>query len=160
VNVNVIVYVYVDDYDYVYVDEINICKGLMKNQSGKNSVNINIGGSADGARITAAQEIGKRTLFDLSSHGTDESESPSNAAVPDAALVSLFRALSSRFTLEELESVCWEVGVRFEDLPAKTLSGKARQLVEKAEALNVLPALLEIVQRERPGALPPELPKP
>jgi|GEM_PF-3088060 len=132
----------------------------MKNQSGKNSVNINIGGSADGARITAAQEIGKRTLFDLSNNGADESESSSNAAVPDAALVTLFRALSSRFTLEELESVCWELGVRFEDLPAKTLSGKARQLVEKAEALNVLPTLLEIVQRERPGALPPELPKP
>ena len=126
----------------------------MKNQSGKNSVNINIGTSADGAKITAAQEIGKRTLFDLSNHGPAEGTENATASKPDAALVALFRALSSKFTLEELESVCWELGVGFEDLPAKTLSGKARQLVEKAEDLNVLATLQAIVQRERPGSLP------
>nr|AIA10498.1 unknown Function [uncultured bacterium] len=132
----------------------------MKNQSGKNSVNINIGGSADGAKITAAQEVGKRTLFDLSNHGAEEGSESVTAAKPDAALVALFRALSTKFTLEELESVCWELGMQFEDLPAKTLSGKARQLIEKAEDLNVLATLQEIVQRERPDVFPPPSPKP
>ena len=151
-------YVYVDA--YVCVAAINCCEDDMKNQSGKNSVNINIGGSADGAKITAAQEIGRRTLLDLSNHGAeDKDDNSASAAVPDAALIMLFRALSSKFTLEELESVCWELGVQFEDLPAQTLSGKARQLVEKAEDLNVLATLQVIVKRERPDALPPESPK-
>lgn len=127
----------------------------MKNRSDKNAVNINIGGSADGAKITAANEIGKRVLFDLSETNAAAEDERVASNAPNAVLITLFRALSSKFTLEELESVCWELGVQFEDLPAKTLSGKARQLVEKAEALNRLTTLREIVQRERPDALPP-----
>ena len=63
----------------------------------------------------------------------------------------LFRTLTSRFNLEELETVCWELGLKFEDLPAQTLSGKARQLVEKAAAQGVLDGLRGIVARERPS---------
>jgi hypothetical protein len=59
--------------------------------------------------------------------------------------------LTAKFTLEELAGVCWELGIRFEDLPAQTLSGKARQLIETADALALVGRLREIVTRERPS---------
>ena len=72
---------------------------------------------------------------------------------PSKQTLDLFRTLSSRFNLEELGTICWELGIKFEDLPAQTLSGKARQLVEKAATLSLTERLQEIVGRERPGVV-------
>ena len=89
------------------------------------------------------------SLFNLNTVAPATSDT--SAATPDTQTLDLFRTLTSRFNLEELETVCWELGLKFEDLPAQTLSGKARQLVEKAAAQGVLDGLRGIVARERPS---------
>jgi hypothetical protein len=77
---------------------------------------------------------------------------PDAASVPPPAEhLALHRDLTAKFSLEELAGVCWELGIRFEDLPAQTLSGKARQLIETADALALVGRLREIVTRERPS---------
>lgn len=68
----------------------------------------------------------------------------------DDATVALIDTLSKRFTLDELESISLELGIEFEDLPARTRSGKARQLVQQADTLKRRDKLERIVKRERP----------
>ena len=68
----------------------------------------------------------------------------------DEATLELIETLSKRFTLDELESICVELGIEFEDLPARTRSGKARQLVQQADKLKRREKLIKIVKRERP----------
>ncbi len=69
---------------------------------------------------------------------------------PSPEQLALLQTLRDQFTLEELETICWELGITFDDLPARTLTGKARQLIERAAALNTLDTLIDIVRRERP----------
>lgn len=68
----------------------------------------------------------------------------------DDATLQLIDTLSKRFTLDELESICLEVGIEWEDLPARSRSGKARQLVQQADKLKRRDKLAKIVKRERP----------
>ena len=119
-----------------------------KNKKSTNSVNVQVG-HAEGSSFYTANNINMGGVhLDLGDDMNDTGETA--LAQPNEKLIALFRTLSTQFTLEELESVCWEVGIRYEDLPAKTLSGKARQLVQKADDLAVLAKLIAIVERERP----------
>ncbi len=68
----------------------------------------------------------------------------------DEATLQLIDTLSKRFTLDELEGVCLELGIEWEDLPARSRSGKARQLVQRADQLERRDRLVNIVKRERP----------
>ena len=126
--------------------------GLKSKQHGPGNVNVQIG---DGAQLSnnvikvSGGALHEGSLFNLNSVAPATSDT--SAATPDTQTLDLFRTLTSRFNLEELETVCWELGLKFEDLPAQTLSGKARQLVEKAAAQGVLDGLRGIVARERPS---------
>jgi hypothetical protein len=75
------------------------------------------------------------------------------AAPADAEALALIDALGKQFTLDELESVCLEMGIEWEDLPARSRSGKARQLVQRADQLKQRNKLERIVKRERPESL-------
>ena len=126
--------------------------GLKSKQHGPGNVNVQIG---DGAQLSnniikvSGGALHEGSLFNLNSVAPATSDT--SAATPDTQTLDLFRTLTSRFNLEELETVCWELGLKFEDLPAQTLSGKARQLVEKAAAQGVLDGLRGIVAHERPS---------
>ncbi len=133
--------------------------GLKSKQHGPGNVNVQIG---DGAQLSnnvikvSGGALHEGSLFNLNTvapatSDTSDTSPDTSAATPDAQTLDLFRTLTSRFNLEELETVCWELGLKFEDLPAQTLSGKARQLVEKAAAQGVLDGLRGIVARERPS---------
>ena len=121
-----------------------------KGKKSSNGVNVQVG-DVDRTVINASG-----THFSGGVHlnlGDDADDAQETELVqPDENTMLLFRILSTKFTLEELESVCWEIGIRFENLPAKTLSGKARQLVQKVSDLNVMTKLIAIVNRERPDA--------
>jgi hypothetical protein len=119
-----------------------------KDKKGNNSVNVQIG-HAEGNIFYTANE---QTIGGLHINLGDDENDADTLAQPDANSVALFRTLATKFTLEELETVCWELGIVYEDLPAKTLSGKARQLVQKADDLDVMAKLVAIVRRERPDA--------
>lgn len=126
--------------------------GLKSKQHGPGNVNVQIG---DGAQLSnniikvSGGALHEGSLFNLNTVAPATSDT--SAATPDTQTLDLFRTLTSRFNLEELETVCWELGLKFEDLPAQTLSGKARQLVEKAAAQGVLDGLRGIVAHERPS---------
>ena len=137
--------------------------------SGKGDVNIQVG-SADNSQINAGYErmdvtFGQRidSIFGRKAparrdeaEGEDEGAGPSQVAQPSVDQIALFDQLRGQFNLEELETICWELGIPFDDLPAKGLTGKARQLVERAVTLNALDKLIAIVGRERPQADDPK----
>ena len=125
--------------------------GLKSKQHGPGNVNVQIG---DGAQLSnnvikvSGGALHEGSLFNLN---TTQADTPDTLAdpsdiTPDTQTLDLFRTLTRRFNLEELETVCWELGLKFEDLSAQTLSGKARQLVEKAAAQGVLDGLHGIVR--------------
>jgi hypothetical protein len=68
----------------------------------------------------------------------------------DDATLQLIDTLAKHFTLDELEGICLELGIEWEELPARTRSGKARQMVQKADTLKRRDKLVKIVKRERP----------
>ncbi len=121
-----------------------------KNKKGGNSINVQVG-HAEGSTFNTAETVNTGGIHIDLGEEVDDDEAL-ELAQPNEQSVALFRALSTKFTLEELESVCWELGVVYEDLPAKTLSGKARQLVQKADDLSATAKLIAIVNRDRPDA--------
>ena len=131
--------------------------GLRSKQNGRGNVNVQIG---DGAQLSnnvikvsgGALHEGGLVNFHSSKPDTSEaSDTQDTTSAPSSTVLALYRALSTQFNLEELGTLCWELGIKFEDLPAQTMSGKARQLVEKAEALGLTLSLQAIVTRERPS---------
>ena len=124
----------------------------MKSKSGSGSVNVNIGGNAEKNKITAGQKLHRGGFINGDVNFEAEDAVDSEDVAPDENALALFRTLSSKFSLEDLETVCWELGIVYEDLPAKTLSGKARQLMQKASDLGLLQKLIAIVQRDRPDS--------
>ena len=64
--------------------------------------------------------------------------------LPDRTfVVKLLSILSQRFSSDELQNLCFAMGVKYEDLPAMSLSGKARELVAYCERHGCLPLLIE-----------------
>jgi hypothetical protein len=124
----------------------------------RGNVNIQVG-QADNAQIAAGYEHVDATFgpkLDVNLGGrARKRKAPApatNKPGPAPEQLAVFETLRDRFTLEEIETICWELGITFDDLPARTLTGKARQLVERATALNALDKLIAIVRRERPQA--------
>lgn len=58
--------------------------------------------------------------------------------------------LSSFFSEDEIRTICFEVGVNFDTLPASGAHGKARELMIYLGNRNKLERLYDIIERERP----------
>lgn len=61
-------------------------------------------------------------------------------------------ALASRFTLEELATLCDNLEVDIQNIPGDTLQGKAREIVQYFEHRGRLAELAAEVRAQRPGA--------
>ena len=62
----------------------------------------------------------------------------------------LRQQISSLFSLEELQVLCLDIGIRYEDLSGETLSGKAASLLAYANRRGQLDQLIITLQKERP----------
>lgn len=63
----------------------------------------------------------------------------------------LARKIAEHFSLNELEDLCYALGVKYEELPGeKTRSAKSRELVEYMTRHGRFPELRERLQQERP----------
>ena len=62
----------------------------------------------------------------------------------------IFQVLKSRFSGEELRTLCFELKVEHDDLPAMAREGKARELVSLMERLGRLPELIAVIESHRP----------
>jgi hypothetical protein len=78
------------------------------------------------------------------------------AAPPDAdsgALDRLYHVLHTRFDQEELRTLCFKLGVNYDDLRGEGHSAKARELVlYMSRRMGGLERLRAVIQAERPGA--------
>jgi hypothetical protein len=63
----------------------------------------------------------------------------------------LVTALEIAFSLEELRRLCFDVGVKYDDLEGETISAKAVSLVELCERRDCLDGLLEQMRTARPN---------
>jgi hypothetical protein len=65
-------------------------------------------------------------------------------------LVELHQVLVARFSLEEIKTLCFELGVEYDDLPAVGKRNKARELVRYLDRHGRLDALRVAVMLKRP----------
>ena len=63
----------------------------------------------------------------------------------------LLAFINRHFDDEELRTLCFDLDVEYEDLPARSRSGKARELIAYLEKRGRLAELLELLAQERPG---------
>jgi hypothetical protein len=66
------------------------------------------------------------------------------------SLVRLRQILSSRFDMDELRTLCFDLGVDFDDLPVQGKSNKARELVGHLARRNQISHLISVGQELRP----------
>ena len=66
------------------------------------------------------------------------------------AQIDLPHLLRTRFDREELRTLCFDLGVDYDALPAEGKAGKARELVGYMERHDRLPDLVETLRRTRP----------
>ncbi len=67
----------------------------------------------------------------------------------------LWQALDKGYSLAELQDLCFELEIDYEDLPGEGQSAKARELVTYCKRRGLLAALVERVIRDRPHLLVP-----
>ena len=117
-----------------------------------NRITVNISGDVTKSQVVAGGSVNVgRTPFE-DAHDTQGTRGNDSAAglPPDVLQLALFKTLREKFNLAELEMICWEIGIRFEDLPSGGLTVKAHELVKLASALGLFDKLSAAVQRERP----------
>lgn len=77
-------------------------------------------------------------------------EAVAMAQTPSPLRRRLLDFVTRHFDDEELKTLCFDLGVEYEDLPARSRSGKARELITYLEKRGRLPELLELLAQERP----------
>ncbi len=81
--------------------------------------------------------------------GTAQAGSTAPAAGP-ADSVRLYEVLDGRFSLEELQALCFELGLDWDDLAGGTRGAKARELIGFLRRRERLDALVDAIRRARP----------
>ena len=64
--------------------------------------------------------------------------------------IQLLGILTQRFSEDELLTLCFELGVDYEELPASTKTGKARELIAHLDRHERIPDLIRIGKSQRP----------
>lgn len=90
----------------------------------------------------------ERLQVSPSSSGAQESGS---ASEPDP--VTLHTVLTQRFDREELRTLCFQLGVEYDDLRGEGRAAKARELVKLCQRKEQLNRLVARVRQARPGSL-------
>lgn len=68
----------------------------------------------------------------------------------DDLLQALFTFLIQHFNDSELNTLCFRLGIQYEDLPGTSRSDKARELVSYCQRHGWIPSLLQELERQRP----------
>lgn len=69
----------------------------------------------------------------------------------------LHDVLVAAFSLDEIKTLAFDLGLLPDDLPGETVSAKARALILASQQQNLLPQMLNLVQQKRPGLHVPQL---
>ena len=75
-------------------------------------------------------------------------------------MTTLHRLLTSYFDREELRTLCFDLGIHYDDLRGEGRASKARELVMLMARRERMPELIELAQKHRPGGNWPSMPEP
>ncbi|MCS7088941.1 MAG: hypothetical protein NZL91_09630 [Thermoflexales bacterium] len=120
---------------------------MLKRRKSRSRISIRIGGDATGANITAVG--GSLHIHSKTSRADEAATSEPRSELQRQ----LYDALRKRFSLAEIENLCFELGIAFDDLGATRRDSAARALVQVAARRGLERKLAELVARERPGAI-------
>lgn len=67
-----------------------------------------------------------------------------------SSLVALRQIITERFNLEELRTLCFDLGMDWDDLPARGKAGKVRELVDHFARRRSIEELVQFCERQRP----------
>lgn len=70
--------------------------------------------------------------------------------MPDPTPVELLSFIKEAFDWEELESLCFQLYIQFDDIAGQTREAKARELISYMQRVGRLPDLVAALARERP----------
>ena len=79
----------------------------------------------------------------------NEFTSPKNGTQPARDLINLRRVLTDSFSQEELYTLCFDLGVDFDELGGRNKSSNARNLIAYIQRLNRVEDLIDIIRQER-----------
>jgi hypothetical protein len=121
----------------------------------KTSINVHIGGNVDQSQVITGDSVhmdgpSGKPAAPKGRKPRETAAQKKKIATLDPRQLQLFQTLRDQFDLEGVEMICWELGIRFDDLAGKGLSGKAYELVKRSATLNLLDQLTAIIHRERP----------
>ncbi len=68
-------------------------------------------------------------------------------------LIELRKTLSTRFGLEELRTLCFDLGIDYDDLPGEGKPAKARELIIHLERCHRVPELEDLIREEYPSRI-------
>ncbi len=71
-------------------------------------------------------------------------------SIDRSVLATLRQVLSERFHLEELRTLCFDLGIDWDDLPAQGKAGKVRELVSHFAQRRRIEELIQFLERRRP----------
>jgi hypothetical protein len=122
----------------------------------RTNINVHIGGNVDQSQVITGDSVHTHGLpakpaAPKRRKPRETASQKEKLATLDPRQLQLFQALRDQFDLEGIELICWELGIRFDDLAGKGLTGKAYELVKRSAALNLLDQLTAIIHRERPS---------
>jgi formylglycine-generating enzyme required for sulfatase activity len=83
-------------------------------------------------------------------HSGLEPATQSVTQLTDIDRLRLLEAISQFYSQEELRTLCFELGVDYDDLPAQGKVNRARELIQQCERTYRLAALIEVCQQQRP----------
>jgi S1-C subfamily serine protease len=104
------------------------------------------GGNITGAAITSEGEPVQPARGPVPAGGA----TPQGATSDRAHLTRLHRILTERFDESELRTLCFNLGVDYDDLPDQGKANKARELIRYLDRRQCIQALLEVGRQQRP----------
>ncbi len=95
--------------------------------------------------------VGNNNQVSINKPATANPPPATPSGLPDRAqALRLLTLLTQHFSLDELNTLCFAVGVNFDELPGAGLTGKARELLSYCERHACMPALINAGQTLRP----------
>jgi hypothetical protein len=80
----------------------------------------------------------------------EQFEQSSDGTVLNQEQVAIRRKISTHFDDNEIQTLCFDLGIEYENLPANTKEGKTRELIIHCEQNGLLLRLLKLCQKQRP----------
>jgi hypothetical protein len=122
-------------------------------QTGRNFSGGGRAGNANWVLERLGFEIVPKPGYEKSVRAEKLAEAPVGKALGWRERSRLRQVLAERFDEGELRTLCFDLGIEYDDLPGEGRAGRARELVAYLERRDRIPYLMELGRRVRPDVL-------